>query len=328
MARRYEDRYGRGRYGQDRNRDRADDRGYMDRATDEVRSWFGDDDAERRRSMDEQRDRQYDRGYGSSGNQSNWNRSGRERSSWNRDDYSRSDWNRGNDWNRAGMDYEVSRRADWNRAEGDRGNWGRADYSSDWNRSDWNRDVGGAGADRQRSSWNSEDWRGGASDWGRRQDYGPRWSTRELDQDRSSSDRTRSSGAGWSVDDGRTQFGQDRWGRGPKGYQRADNRIMEDVCDRLTYSEVDAEGIEVRVENAEVTLSGSVRDRWDKRRAEDIAENVSGVKDVHNNIRVARGDRGIGQSETSVSDQPGTVLGVNPTATSTITNTPPKRDRS
>jgi osmotically-inducible protein OsmY len=107
------------------------------------------------------------------------------------------------------------------------------------------------------------------------------------------------------------EFGEQRWGRGPKGYQRSDARIHEEVCDRLTYSDVDAENVEVTVTNAEVTLSGTVRDRWDKRRAEDLAEEVAGVREVHNGIRVARPDRGIGQSETSASDQPGTVLGVN-----------------
>ena len=34
---------------------RGDDRGFFDRAGDEVRSWFGDDDAQRRREMDERR---------------------------------------------------------------------------------------------------------------------------------------------------------------------------------------------------------------------------------------------------------------------------------
>jgi hypothetical protein len=133
------------------------------------------------------------------------------------------------------------------------------------------------------------------------------------------------SASAWSTDDGRMEFGPQRWGRGPKGYQRSDNRILEDVCDRLTYSDVDAENIEVTVTGGEVTLAGSVNNRWDKRRAEDVAEEVSGVRDVHNNIRVSRGDRGIGQSDTSASSQPGTVLGVNPTASSSITNTPPKR---
>lgn len=43
-------------YGQDRGRERdghPDDRGFFDRAGDEVRSWFGDEEAERRRDMDQ-----------------------------------------------------------------------------------------------------------------------------------------------------------------------------------------------------------------------------------------------------------------------------------
>jgi hypothetical protein len=37
-----------------------DERGFFDRAGDEVRSWFGDEDAERRRRMDERYDERYD----------------------------------------------------------------------------------------------------------------------------------------------------------------------------------------------------------------------------------------------------------------------------
>lgn len=40
----------------DRGRGRDDDRGFFDRAGDEVRSWFGDDEAERRRERDARRD--------------------------------------------------------------------------------------------------------------------------------------------------------------------------------------------------------------------------------------------------------------------------------
>lgn len=46
-----EDRYGRGQDPRD-YRARDDDRGFFDRAGDEVRSWFGDNDAERRRARD------------------------------------------------------------------------------------------------------------------------------------------------------------------------------------------------------------------------------------------------------------------------------------
>ncbi len=78
-------------------------------------------------------------------------------------------------------------------------------------------------------------------------------------------------------------------GRGPKNYQRSDDRIREDVCERLTMDhDVDASEIEVVVQEGVVTLNGSVNDRHAKRLAEDISESVRGVKDVQNNIRVTR----------------------------------------
>ena len=74
-------------------------------------------------------------------------------------------------------------------------------------------------------------------------------------------------------------------GVGPKGYQRSDERILEDVCERLTrHGQIDASDIEVHVKDGEVTLSGSVDDRAAKRMAEDVVDDVSGVKDVHNNL--------------------------------------------
>jgi hypothetical protein len=77
-------------------------------------------------------------------------------------------------------------------------------------------------------------------------------------------------------------------GKGPVGYQRSDERIRESVCEALTDDEhVDASGIEVTVRNGEVTLAGTVPERRMKRLAEDCVENVSGVRDVHNQIKVA-----------------------------------------
>ncbi|MFL5330742.1 MAG: BON domain-containing protein [Gemmataceae bacterium] len=79
-------------------------------------------------------------------------------------------------------------------------------------------------------------------------------------------------------------------GKGPKGYQRADDRICEDVCERLTqHGDIDASDIEVRVDKGEVTLTGMVDDRRIKRMVEDIADDVSGVVEVHNQIRIRRG---------------------------------------
>src|SRR5437764_2488082 len=78
-------------------------------------------------------------------------------------------------------------------------------------------------------------------------------------------------------------------GRGPKNYQRSDERIREDVCERLTYDErVDATDIEVEVREGVVRLSGTVDDRYAKRIAEDVAESVRGIRDVENQIRIRR----------------------------------------
>jgi osmotically-inducible protein OsmY len=80
---------------------------------------------------------------------------------------------------------------------------------------------------------------------------------------------------------------QDYRGRGPQDYTRSDDRIREDVNDNLTDDwGVDASAIKVSVSNAEVTLDGTVPTRLQKRRAEDCAEDVSGVKHVQNNLRV------------------------------------------
>lgn len=82
------------------------------------------------------------------------------------------------------------------------------------------------------------------------------------------------------------QGGQHR-GRGPKGYTRSDDRIREDVSDALSDDPmVDASEITVSVSNCEVMLTGTVDSRLEKRRAEDCAERISGVKHVQNNLRV------------------------------------------
>jgi hypothetical protein len=76
--------------------------------------------------------------------------------------------------------------------------------------------------------------------------------------------------------------------RGPKGYTRSDERIHEEVCERIARSGVDADEVEVRVEKREVTLTGTVRDRQEKWWLEDLADDVFGVEEVHNHLRVGR----------------------------------------
>jgi hypothetical protein len=78
-------------------------------------------------------------------------------------------------------------------------------------------------------------------------------------------------------------------GRGPRGYRRSDDRIHENVCEWFTlHGDLDPSDVEVTVRSGEVTLTGTVATRAQKRLAEDIAEAVSGVVEVHNNLRLAR----------------------------------------
>ncbi|WP_395672100.1 BON domain-containing protein [Phenylobacterium sp.] len=89
-------------------------------------------------------------------------------------------------------------------------------------------------------------------------------------------------------------------GKGPKNYTRSDDRIREDVHDRLADdSHIDASEIEVQVKDGEVTLSGTVNSRDEKRHAEDIIERVSGVKHVQNNLRIQQSGGMSGSTEAS-----------------------------
>lgn len=113
-------------------------------------------------------------------------------------------------------------------------------------------------------------------------------------------------------------YGQTHQGKGPKGYQRSDDRIKEQVNDALEEAhDVDASEIDVQVMNGEVTLTGTVSDRMQKRRAEETVEYLRGVKDVHNQLRVQQGQYGqsgsqvlsSGLNSQSVSQQQGGNLG-------------------
>src|SRR6185295_16862413 len=105
-------------------------------------------------------------------------------------------------------------------------------------------------------------------------------------------------------------------GRGPKGYRRSDERIKEDVNDRLSDDYyLYASDVEVAVENMEVTLTGTVRNRNDKRRAEDLAESVSGVTNVENRLRVKQS--GYGDYSNSNASTSSSIP-----STSNITGTP------
>lgn len=91
-------------------------------------------------------------------------------------------------------------------------------------------------------------------------------------------------------------------GRGPRGYQRGDERIREDICERLTEDpRIDASDVEVQVVNAEVTLAGSVRTRDEKHFTENLVERIVGVREVNNNLKVRPPDEVLGTARSGSS---------------------------
>ena len=217
----------------------------------------------------------------------------------------RYDWDRERDWDRDRDREHLGARTDWSRGRGPDGE------RSQWERPEWRRGREQWGREREES--NRPDWRnerhepertaeyGGPGDFGNQGIWGSQanrfdWGRTDWNWDQgwrgsrgNSGGPASYRGGTGSYGGGMGQYGQrGRFaGRGPKGWSRSDDRIREDINERLTdHPEVDASEIEVQVKAGEVTLTGIVEERQAKRIAEDIAENVSGVKDVHNQIRV------------------------------------------
>jgi osmotically-inducible protein OsmY len=78
-------------------------------------------------------------------------------------------------------------------------------------------------------------------------------------------------------------------GRGPKNYRRSDSRLRDEIAERLMYhADIDSSDVTLEVEDAKVTLEGTVPERWMRYAVDDIAESVIGVADVNNRVRVHR----------------------------------------
>lgn len=98
-------------------------------------------------------------------------------------------------------------------------------------------------------------------------------------------------------------------GRGPKGYRRSDETIREDACEALyRSSEVDARDIEISVDKGIVTLKGFTQSRHQKRMAEAAIENLAGIEDVYNEIRVRSGEENIKPGKNGLIDN---ITGMN-----------------
>ena len=101
-------------------------------------------------------------------------------------------------------------------------------------------------------------------------------------------------------------------GKGPKGYQRSDERIKELLCERLHEDpDIDPSEVTINVQGGKITLDGTVDSRHTKNAIEDIAEQF-GVQDVQNNLRVQRQ----GQSVTESSGRTASGMGTGRSATS------------
>ncbi len=85
---------------------------------------------------------------------------------------------------------------------------------------------------------------------------------------------------------------QENTGQSPthsmRSYRPDERRILADVWQRLfTHGLLDESCIDVDIDGGEVILDGRVKSRVDKRTAEDLAESVRGVSDVHNRLRIS-----------------------------------------
>jgi hypothetical protein len=177
-------------------------------------------------------------------------------------------------------DFLLSRHAGGNltrpeQYDEDRGRYERDD--DDWSA---NRPRVSGGEDRsaRRSNWRDldyfDDYSGGPGRW---------------DQPYGLGDSYRQRGEGHPREEWSEEERGPMAGLGPRGWQRSDERIGEDINDRLTHHGwIDATEVEVEVQDRVVTLRGTVGSKREKRLAEDIAEGVSGIHDIHNELKVSR----------------------------------------
>jgi osmotically-inducible protein OsmY len=276
-------------------------------------------------------------GYGRGGDQGDWSRSSGNRSG-------ESDW-RSQGYGRGGRDMSARDRFYGSNPSGGESRWsgGESRWSGGntsegrWSREHDFGDPSGAGtsrrgwrdtADAYRTAYGDDPVheRGFGGDYGRTGSSRFGRGSRDDDEERGFFERAGDEVRSWFGDEdaerrreydmGDNRYGEHR-GRGPRNYARSDDRIRDDVNDRLTDDpHVDASDIDVSVSNREVTLSGHVKSRFAKRHAEDIAESVSGVTHVQNNLRVqqpAEGDATAGSGSgamgtTASTDSTGSTL--------------------
>ncbi|TDE84916.1 BON domain-containing protein [Deinococcus sp. S9] len=214
----------------------------------------------------------------------------------------------GRDWGWGSQGYSNSDADRWDSGRSNPGYGAGQGYSNEGREGMYGGQYGGYGRSGRSDGGGMSGQGYNASGWSSGQDYGQsgQYGGSGRDQGMFGSQGYSSQGQGGMS--GRPSYGQGMYGgqgygqsqygsgmgsgpsyrgKGPKGYQRSDDRIKEEVNEALEDEHgVDASDIEVQVQNGEVTLTGTVSDRNQKRLAEDCVERVRGVKDVHNQLRV------------------------------------------
>jgi BON domain-containing protein len=227
--------------------------------------------------------------------------------------YGRGDWGRGQgEWGRGDWGRGQN---DWSRGQGD---WSGGQGASGRSQSDWSR----GGQQQRRGYWTdrpssgelfgrSEDtphyygtgspgW-GGPGFTGGAYSYGDstRYQQRPLESEYSDESSVGYEGSyrqgyrgatyrGPSYGSTGAGSGMRQRSRGPKGYQRSDERLKEDISERLMEAyDIDSSEVTVEVSGAKVTLEGSVPSRHMKHAIEDLVDACPGVQDIENRVRVA-----------------------------------------
>jgi hypothetical protein len=318
-------------YNREQDWDRSQQRSWgVNRNQESDRNRWQDRNQNRREwDQDWNRDRQGGWGEGGMNRQGSWNRS--QERDWGEDwDRGRQDWgrNRQRDWQRDN-DQDFGRttygdRYGWNY---DRGWDGEQSFGQDYDRGYGRRDYGQQGGRQMRDRWQQQgrgqSGRGQYGTAGMRSDYGTNYDYEDdynrsqwrggRGQNRDFDMRDRDYDRGYVGYDREGAFYQDLdepytyeywefWmvpgefsGVGPESYHRSDERLHEEVCERLTrHGRIDARNIEIEVKEGEIVLRGDVASREMKRMAEDVAESVSGQKEVRNEIKVRKEERHTG----------------------------------
>lgn len=237
------------------------ERGWMEKAADEVSSWFGDEEAELRRRMD-QRENRYESDSDSDMHRTEWDRPAVGGSM-----YAGTRYRAGG--GRFDNDYESGRSG--------QNMYGQQRHSgSNFNNFNQGQYSGRTQGQRYETPWS------GNNDYENEYQSGLYGRGRESEFLNEHGNHLGSTGQGR----GSQNFGR-RSGRGPKNYKRSDDRISDDLHEQLDrMHHLDARDIDIEVKSGEVTLKGTVTNRFDKRAVEDVAEDIFGVKNVHNMIHV------------------------------------------